>query len=237
MITSSSVKRTAKVAVLTVAFAASGSAVAMAGTGGSTTSGNNSILGGNQISVPVSVPLNICGNALAILGDAFGGCQGGARAGGGRSGSHETTSGNNSILGGNQISVPIKVPVNVCGNSAAVLGTAASGCKGGSGTGTPPPGHHRQPPSHWHIQQPPPARYHMSPPPSRHHGGGQAPSITGITSASSLPTTGANFLGLMALAGGVLAGGAGCVLLAVRRGLIQGVLASTRRAARSVTAR
>jgi hypothetical protein len=57
-----------------------------------------------------------------------------------------------------------------------------------------------------------------------------------MVAASSLPTTGANFLGLLALAGSVLAGGAGCALAAARRGLIQGVLASSWRAARSLGA-
>jgi hypothetical protein len=286
MITSSSLKRTAKVAALTVAVTASGSAVALAGTGGgSTTSGNNSILGGNQIRVPVSIPLDICGNALALLGDAFGGCRGGASVMGGQGGSNETTSGNNSILGGNQVSVPISAPVNVCGNSAAGLGTSASGCrggatvtgghggskkttsgnnsigggnqitvpirvpinacgnslailglamsgcKGGASVGTPPPGHHRQ---HWHLQHVPSPRHHH--PPTSHHGGSGQPSGGTVTMAGSLPTTGANFLGLLALAGGVLAGGAGCALAAARRGLIQGVLASTWRTARSLAA-
>ncbi len=287
MITSSSLKRTAKVAALTVALTASGSAVALAGTGGSTTSGNNSILGGNQISVPVSIPLDVCGNALALLGDAFGGCRGGAAAMGGQGGSNETTAGNNSVLGGNQVSVPISAPVNVCGNSAAGLGTSASGCrggatvagghggsnkttsgnnsigggnqisvpvrvpinvcgnslailglamsgcKGGSSAGSPPPGHHRHHRSHWHLQQPPPQRHHQHPPTSHHGGSGQP---TMVTTAGSLPITGANFLGLLALAGGVLAGGAGSVLVAARRGVIRDVLAGTRRAARSLAA-
>jgi hypothetical protein len=42
------------------------------------------------------------------------------------------TQGDHSILGGNQIFVPISIPVNVCGNSVAVIGFAASGCEGGA---------------------------------------------------------------------------------------------------------
>lgn len=42
------------------------------------TSGNGSILGGNQIFAPISVPVNVCGNAIAILGIAGAGCEGGA---------------------------------------------------------------------------------------------------------------------------------------------------------------
>lgn len=37
----------------------------------------NSILGGNQVSVPISVPIVVCGNALGILGSATAGCSGG----------------------------------------------------------------------------------------------------------------------------------------------------------------
>lgn len=101
--------------------------------GGWHTSGNHSILGGNQIKVPIDIPVNVCGNAIALLGDAFAGCKGGAHVGGHHHhGQNWHTSGNNSIGGGNQVKVPVKVPVNVCGNSAAVLGDAFSGCKGGA---------------------------------------------------------------------------------------------------------
>jgi hypothetical protein len=44
-----------------------------------------------------------------------------------------STSGNGSILGGNQFFVPISVPVDVCGNAVAVLGIANAGCEGGAG--------------------------------------------------------------------------------------------------------
>jgi hypothetical protein len=53
------------------------------GGGSWTTSGNRSILGGNQINVPISVPVSVCGNAAAVLGSALAGCQGGASVGGG----------------------------------------------------------------------------------------------------------------------------------------------------------
>ncbi|KAB8196555.1 DUF320 domain-containing protein [Nonomuraea phyllanthi] len=103
------------------------------GAGGNRTSGNGSVLGGNQITAPISAPINACGNAVAIFGDATAGCEGGAKvrntgtgAGGNR------TSGRGSVLGGNQVIAPISAPVNICGNSVAVVGHAFSGCKGGS---------------------------------------------------------------------------------------------------------
>lgn len=40
--------------------------------------GNVSILSGNSIDMPIAIPVNICGNAIAILGFAEAGCQGGA---------------------------------------------------------------------------------------------------------------------------------------------------------------
>jgi hypothetical protein len=229
MITSSALKRAVKVAVLTVAFAASGSGIALAGT----TSGNNGILGGNQISVPVSVPVSVCGNAIAVLGQAVGLCQGGASTGGSGSsgGSGSTTSGNGSVGGGNQVSVPVSVPVDVCGNSVAVLGTAVSHCRGGSHTGTPPP-HKPGPPPH--KPGPPPAHHRH-----HHHGRTVTPVTpphlpTGtVTGSSTLPTTGANFVGLLALAGSVTVGGAGSLMLLARRGLAHGAIAFARRATRA----
>lgn len=39
-----------------------------------------------------------------------------------------STSGNGSILGGNQLVADLDVPINVCGNSIAILGLAGSSC-------------------------------------------------------------------------------------------------------------
>jgi hypothetical protein len=52
-----------------------GTAPAMAGTH---TSGDHSVLGGNQIFAPISVPITVCGNAVAVIGIAGAGCQGNA---------------------------------------------------------------------------------------------------------------------------------------------------------------
>ena len=218
MMKSAWLKSSVGVAALTVAFA-SGTGVALAGT----TSGDGSILGGNQVSVPISVPVNVCGNAIAILGEAFGMCEGGASVSGGSGHGSSTTSGNGSIGGGNQISVPISVPVNVCGNSASVLGTAVSGCKGGSTVGTPP---HGTPPPCKHHHKTPPPRHHHGGTPGHHGGTGTTVTTTSLTS-TSLPTTGANFVGLLALAGGVILAGAGSVLFAARRRVVRAVTRRT----------
>ncbi|MDL4815366.1 chaplin family protein [Actinomadura opuntiae] len=102
---------------------------------GMQTSGNMSILGGNQVYAPISVPVNVCGNAISLIaGITQAGCKGGAvvvRKGDDRP--DMKTSGNMSILGGNQVYAPISVPINVCGNAiGAVLGIAQAGCKGGA---------------------------------------------------------------------------------------------------------
>lgn len=43
-----------------------------------TTSGRSGVLSGNQIFAPISIPVNVCGNAVAILGAAVAGCKGGS---------------------------------------------------------------------------------------------------------------------------------------------------------------
>ncbi|RKS79837.1 small secreted domain DUF320 [Actinomadura pelletieri DSM 43383] len=108
--------------------------VASGGGGGDMkTSGMFSILGGNQIHSPISVPVNVCGNAVAVLGIAAAKCKGGASVKRLASGDpNMETSGMFSVLGGNQINAPISVPVDVCGNAVAVLGMAEAKCKGGA---------------------------------------------------------------------------------------------------------
>ncbi|TMR01748.1 DUF320 domain-containing protein [Actinomadura soli] len=106
------------------------------GGGGMKTSGNFSILGGNQVYAPISIPVNVCGNSVAVLGLARAQCKGGASVE--RKAGHDPkmkTSGNFSILGGNQVHAPISIPVNVCGNAIAVLGLAQAQCKGGATVG------------------------------------------------------------------------------------------------------
>lgn len=48
------------------------------------TSGAHSVLGGNQVVAPISIPINVCGNAVAVIGFAGAGCGGGANVGTGR---------------------------------------------------------------------------------------------------------------------------------------------------------
>ncbi|MFF5204955.1 chaplin family protein, partial [Streptosporangium sp. NPDC000396] len=114
-----------------------GASVDNAGGGGvsNKTSGDHSILGGNQVVAPITAPVNACGNALSLFGSSDAGCKGGASVknsgkGGGAGGNR--TSGDHSILGGNQVVAPITAPINACGNSVAIFGDATAGCKGGA---------------------------------------------------------------------------------------------------------
>ncbi|GII39229.1 chaplin family protein [Planotetraspora phitsanulokensis] len=109
---------------------------AQSGSGHNVTSGGSSILGGNQVVAPITAPVNLCGNAVAVLGRSNANCAGGASVLGGVGGGRNTTSGRYGILAGNQIIAPITAPVNVCGNAVAVLGDAAAGCLGGAQVGS-----------------------------------------------------------------------------------------------------
>ena len=51
------------------------------GAGGDITSKDNVGLGnGNQVFAPIQAPINVCGNAIAILGSAYASCEGGSEA-------------------------------------------------------------------------------------------------------------------------------------------------------------
>ncbi|GAA2607904.1 chaplin family protein [Actinomadura fulvescens] len=99
------------------------------GSGGQTTSGDHSLGGGNQVNAPVSIPVSACGNAVAVLGEAGAFCEGGSHVRS-SSGGDQITSGNKSVGGGNQVNLPISIPVNACGNAVAILGEAAASCDG-----------------------------------------------------------------------------------------------------------
>ncbi len=141
------VSATAGAAMIAATLALPGAGVAYASeSGGVTGNGNASLLSGNSVSVPISAPVNLCGVSLAVLGFSNSGCVGGASVVSPSSGSdpgngNVTGDGNVGIGSGNTVSVPISAPVNVCGVSGAVGGSASSQCAGGASTqGTDPAG-------------------------------------------------------------------------------------------------
>ncbi|XRQ10214.1 chaplin family protein [Actinomadura welshii] len=120
-----------------------------------TSSGNFGLANGNQVYAPISIPVDVCGNAIAIAGLSQAQCKGGAtvssaRAGhahrsagdlaqrgwghGGKGGDDVTmtSSGNFGLANGNQVYAPIDAPISVCGNAVSVLGAASAQCKGGA---------------------------------------------------------------------------------------------------------
>jgi hypothetical protein len=127
-------QRTAKSILVTTGIAATAlalPAVAFASTG-PTTSGSGSVGSGNQVSIPITIPIDVCGNAAALLGVSTAACQGGATvAESGSTGWPSTmhTSGIGSVLSGNQATAPVTAPVTVCGNA---VGNATAHCPGGS---------------------------------------------------------------------------------------------------------
>ncbi|MBB5871224.1 hypothetical protein F4553_004603 [Allocatelliglobosispora scoriae] len=97
-------------------------------------SDNTGILNGTQLYAPIQIPVDVCGNAVALLGTAGASCEGGATAVNKEWGwaHYQATSGNTGILNGTQIAAPIQIPVDVCGNALGVIGGAWAGCEGGA---------------------------------------------------------------------------------------------------------
>ncbi|MCP2335158.1 chaplin family protein [Actinomadura rupiterrae] len=95
-----------------------------------TTTGKFSVLGGNQLYAPVSIPVNLSGNALSLLGVAKAKAHGGAHVANVEHGPGMSTSGKFSLIGGNQIYAPISAPLNICGNSIAAGAVTKAYCHG-----------------------------------------------------------------------------------------------------------
>ena len=121
------VRTSTKSVLLAAGFVALGSGVAFADTDAAT-SGNGSVLGGNQAVVNADVPVNATGNAVgALLGTAGASTTGSDSTVVDHGHGEAATSGNGSVLGGNQLVVDGDVPVNVTGNAVgALLGTAGA---------------------------------------------------------------------------------------------------------------
>ncbi|GAA3449198.1 chaplin family protein [Dactylosporangium matsuzakiense] len=105
------------------------------------TSGYNAgLLNGNQFDTTLQAPINVSGNAIALLGFAGAQSQGGAWAVKGESATTEsatteashTTGYNAGLLNGNQLDTTLQLPINLCGNSIAILGFSSANCGGGA---------------------------------------------------------------------------------------------------------
>lgn len=151
------------ISVVGILDSASGNNCQNSGSTGSTANGGAShspgVGSGNLIQIPVSVPVNVCGNSVSGVGvgDSASGnnCQNGSGSGPSGSKANGGSSHSPGIGSGNTVQVPVSAPVNVCGNDVSVIGIldSASGnnCQN-SGTPTPP-GH----PCGCHQHTPPPS--------------------------------------------------------------------------------
>ena len=94
---------------------------------GNETSGEDGAVSGTQVNPVITLPINLGGNAISVLGDSS--TTGstfttGTSSTSGSSGSE--TSGNDGIAGGNQIIPGVSLPVAVGGNAISVLGDSSS---------------------------------------------------------------------------------------------------------------
>ncbi|MBA2946456.1 chaplin [Streptomyces himalayensis] len=123
-----------------------------------TASDSPGVLSGNSVQVPVDVPVNVCGNTVNVVGvlnpaadndcgnvSEDNGDNGNDQASGGGSEAGGHASDSPGIGSGNNIQVPVDVPVNVCGNNVTVggLGNAAADNECGNssdGNEAAPPG-------------------------------------------------------------------------------------------------
>ncbi len=96
---------------------------------------SSGLLSGNNVQVPVSVPVNVCGNTVGVIaalnrasdnscgnvsyehgssGSSYGSPAGGAKA-------VASTEDSHGLLSGNNVQAPVSAPVNVCGNTVDVI--------------------------------------------------------------------------------------------------------------------
>jgi hypothetical protein len=168
------------ISVVGVLDSASGNTCSNSGSAGSTANGGASnspgVGSGNLVQIPVTVPVNVCGNSISGVGigdtASDNTCSNGGSGNAGGSGG--TANGGSShspgVGSGNTVQVPVTAPVNVCGNDVAGLGIldSASGntCSNGGTSTTPTPPGHPTPPCGCHTtpSTPPTSPGHTTPP-------------------------------------------------------------------------
>ena len=125
--------------VLAAGFAAPASA-AFADGGGDGNGGVLSVLSGNNVNAPVSLPVDVCGVAVGLLGGADAGCAGGAASNttvnNGSGGNGNGNAGVASVGSGNTVNLPVSIPVSVCGVAGSVAGFSNAHCQGGAASNT-----------------------------------------------------------------------------------------------------
>lgn len=122
--------RNIKRALWGVAIAGGMTLIGASAAGAVETDGEDGILSGTQIQLPLSIPVNIIDNAISLLGDSSVEApvqsEQPAAAQPEPAPAPATTDGSNGIGSGSQAIVEITVPITVSGDSIAVLGDAES---------------------------------------------------------------------------------------------------------------
>ena len=208
------------VSVVGVLDSASDNHCSNAGSAGSTANGGASnspgVGSGNLIQIPVSVPVNVCGNSVSVLGvgDSASGndCSNGSGSGSTGSSANGGSSHSPGIGSGNTVQVPVSVPVNVCGNDVSVVGildsATGNSCTNG-GTHTTP-GH----PCGCHPTTPPKTPTPPATPPKhkRHHHVSPTSEQKPTYTAGTLAETGSGASKVVAPLGASVLGGSGLML-------------------------
>ncbi|MFF4900352.1 chaplin family protein [Streptomyces sp. NPDC001068] len=192
-----------------IAFAVASGAMAVAGpawadsAADGSAAGSPGVLSGNDIQLPVHIPVNVCGNTVDVVGllnPAMGNrcANEGGKSGGEKGGASATGTAHDSpgVLSGNTIQLPVDVPVNVVGNSvnAVGIGNPVFGNEGVNhpdepAPSTPPVRHQPAPPVKAHPEPKPPATVvrHRTAPELAHTGAGNpwAPAAASLASLTA----------------------------------------------------
>ncbi len=175
---------------------------------------------GNLVQIPVSAPINVCGDSISGVGvgDTAAGnsCANGGGQGSSGSGAHGGSHGSPGVGSGNTVQVPVGAPVNVCGDQVSVIGVAdtaaGNSCSNGGGAAIPPihTGHPTQPPTTCGCASTPPAKTTPSKPSTPAPSGGRhaAPRKP----VGTLAETGSGARNVVAPLGASVLGGGGLLL-------------------------
>lgn len=172
------------------------------------TANSPGVLSGNLIQIPVSIPVNVCGNSVSVVGvgDTAAGnhCQNASGSGSTGSTANGGASNSPGVGSGNTVQTPVSAPVNACGNQISVIGILDSAAGNNCGNGSTPtaPGH----PCGCHPTTPP---QHTTPP--------KHVTSTSTSERKPLPTgtlaeTGSGASNMLAPLGASVLGGSGLML-------------------------
>ena len=219
------------ISVVGILDSATGNTCTNSGSAGSTANGSAThspgVGSGNLIEIPISIPVNVCGNSISGVGIGDSASDnhcsnGGSGSGGAGSTANGGSSHSPGVGSGNTVQAPVSVPVNACGNDVSVVGIldSASGntCVNG---GTPTaPGHPTPPPCGCHTtpttppKTTPPTWTKPSRPAPRHHvwHGTHAATHQTWTASGKLAETGSGASQAVAPLGASMLGGSGLLL-------------------------